>query len=271
MKWLRVCACIVGLVTAAGPSTWLRAGAQVPDRVTVPITDPARPASVNLQLVDGDITVRGSNRRDIAVSVRGRAQSQRNQGGGLRRLGSPAFTIEEERNVLLVGAPRPDQATAFEIEVPSRTNLKIGTVSGEVVVEGVEGELEINNTNGPITLTRVGGSIVANTTNHHVKATVTSVSAQRPMAFTSLNGHVDVTFPASLKANLKLRSDHGEVASDFDITPLQSNVVIQDTRRDAGGRFRIEVNRIVYGAVNGGGPEIELRTFNGNVFVRRGQ
>jgi hypothetical protein len=30
------------------------------------------------------------------------------------------------------------------------------------------------------------------------------------------------------------------------------------------------VNRSIYGTVNGGGPEIELRTFNGSVFLRKG-
>ena len=32
---------------------------------------------------------------------------------------------------------------------------------------------------------------------------------------------------------------------------------------------KIEVNQSVYGTINGGGPEFELRTYNGNVYVRR--
>ena len=50
-----------------------------------------------------------------------------------------------------------------------------------------------------------------------VVATVRQVTAQKPMAFTSLNGEVDVTLPASLKASLKLRSDQGDVYTDFDV------------------------------------------------------
>jgi hypothetical protein len=37
-----------------------------------------------------------------------------------------------------------------------------------------------------------------------------------------------------------------------------------------GGKYRLEVNRAIYGTVNGGGPEIELRTFNGSVYLRKG-
>lgn len=252
-------------------------GAQQPaDQVTVPLTDPGRPANLNLQLVEGGITVRGSNRRDVLVIARARGQHQRNEGGGgtgLRKLAQPpAFTVTEERNGILFVLHTPDRAIDFEIQVPNRANLKLGTtaINSGIVVEGVEGELEINNPNGPITLNRVGGSIVANSVDGQVRATITVVSMQRPMALASFNRDVDVTFPASLKANLKLRSDQGNVLTDFDVTPLQQPASIDDTRRE-GGRVRIEVNRFIYGTVNGGGPEIELRTFNGNVYVRRGQ
>lgn len=43
----------------------------------------------------------------------------------------------------------------------------------------------------------------------------------------------------------------------------------QETR--PRGRYRLEVNRAIYGTVGGGGPEIELRSFNGDVYPRRGQ
>jgi hypothetical protein len=249
---------------------------QSADQVTVPLTDPARPANLNLQLVEGTITVRGSNRRDVLVIARARGQHQRNESGsgaGLRQLAQPpAFTVTEERNGILFVLHTPERVIDFEIQVPNRSNLKLGTtaINSGIVVEGVEGELEINNPNGPITLNRVGGSIVANSVDGHVRATITSVSMQRPMALASFNRDVDVTFPASLKANLRLRSDQGKVLTDFDVTPLQQPTSVDDTRRE-GGRVRIEVNRFIYGAVNGGGPEIDLRTFNGNVYVRRGQ
>jgi len=266
-------ACLQGLIAGLGAlcAVAVASAQQAADQVRVPLTDPARPANLNLQLVEGNITVRGANRRDVLVAARGQSPPNPRVGGtGLRQLApAPAFSIEEDRNRIVIAAEKRDHAIDFEIEVPSRSNLKLTLDSGEIVVESVEGELEIENVNGPITLNRVGGAIVANSTNHHVKATVTSLSSQRPTAFTSLNGHVDVTFPASLKANLKLRSDKGNVFTDFDVTPLQPATTVDDTRRE-GGRFRIEINRAIYGAVNGGGPEIELRTFNGNVYVRRG-
>jgi hypothetical protein len=29
------------------------------------------------------------------------------------------------------------------------------------------------------------------------------------------------------------------------------------------------VDRAIYGSINGGGPDFEMRTFNGNVYVRK--
>lgn len=40
---------------------------------------------------------------------------------------------------------------------------------------------------------------------------------------------------------------------------------------DRGGRRRIEVNNAICGSINGGGPDFEMRTFNGNVYVRKGK
>ena len=83
---------------------------------------------------------------------------------------------------------------------------------------------------------------------------------------------VDVTLPPAVRANVKLRSDHGDVFTDFDIqmTAAKEPPVGRDSRQ-SGGRYRLEVDRSLYGTINGGGPEFELRSFNGNVFLRRGK
>jgi DUF4097 and DUF4098 domain-containing protein YvlB len=170
-----------------------------------------------------------------------------------------------------VSADSPNRAVTFEIEAPARANLKLSTVNGgEILVENIEGELTVSNTNGGITLNNVAGSVMAATTNGNVRATLTRVTAQKEMAFTSLNGTVDVTLPPTTKANLRLRSNNGDVYSDFDVQLAASTPVVQEAR-SSNGRYRISRNRSIVGAINGGGPEFELRTFNSNVYVRKGR
>jgi hypothetical protein len=106
--------------------------------------------------------------------------------------------------------------------------------------------------------------------NGKVHAALVRATPQKPMAFTSLNGVVDITLPATVKANLKLRSDNGTVFTDFELkTMSQAAAVVEDTRR-SGGRYRVEVNKVIYGSVNGGGADFDIRTFNGNIYVRKG-
>jgi len=93
---------------------------------------------------------------------------------------------------------------------------------------------------------------------------------EQPMAFASFNGNVDVTLPASLKATFKLRSDMGDVFTDFDLQLKTDTTTSQNPQRE-NGRLVIRVNQSLTGTLNGGGPEIELRTFNGNVYLRKGQ
>jgi hypothetical protein len=248
------------------------------DQVTVPISDPSRPALIDVSLVHGSITVRGTNRKDVLVTARPETDTDRRSrrsdpdATGLRRIPQTAgFRITEEGNRVKVSADSPNRSITFEIEAPTRTNLKLSTVNGgEILVANVEGELTLSNTNGGITLNDVAGSVMAGTTNGSVRATLTRVTAQKDMAFTSLNGTVDVTLPPTTKANLRLRSDNGDVYSDFDVQLAPSAPVVQENR-SSNGRYRISRNRSIVGAINGGGPEFELRTFNSNVYVRKGR
>ncbi len=303
-RYMWICGVVTSVLLALGPG----ASAQTTgdNRVTVPLSDPSRPASVRVRLLTGSITVRPGSGRDILVTSgpgaetdddrRDRAREREKEKEkekdrdepsteGLRRLTQPrGVEIREENNVVSVTASAMSGRTNVTLEVPPATSLVLRTVNGgETVVERITGTVEVNSVNGSIRLTDLGGAVVANTTNGRIVATLRAVPANTPMSFTSFNGSVDVTLPGSAKANLKLRSDRGDVYTDFDVQTRQAPETRGDARsdrnrdreRDRGddsrGRpaFRMEVDRSIYGAVNGGGPDIELRTFNGNVYLRK--
>ena len=246
------------------------------DSVTVPLSDPSRPAVIDVSLVQGSISVRGTNRKDVSVVARPETDRPSRRADadatGLRRIPQTAgFRISEEGNRVKISSDSPNRSISFEIEAPAHANLKLHTVNGgEIVVDNIDGDIDVSNVNGGIRLTDVAGAVTAGTTNGSVRATITRVTAERQMAFTSLNGTVDVTLPPTTKANLRLRSDNGDVYSDFDVQLAASAPVVQESR-GTNGRYRISRNRSIVGAINGGGPEFELRTFNSNVYVRKGR
>lgn len=293
-----LCACAMSVAEARQntPSAASQNTSQNTQQVTVPLSDPSRPATLNVTLMWGGVTIRGSNRKDVLIEAqtaerRGRGVYIDNGGGfivlgrgqgrgqgrndtdttGLRRLTQPGgFSIEENANQITLSSGSFDRGIDFTIEMPTRANLKISTLNqGPIVVENIDGNIEVNNMNESITLTNVGGSVVANAHNGRMKVVMTRIAPDTPMAFTTFNGPVDVTLPSTVKANLRLRSDHGEIFTDFDVQ-TRSSATPSSTQRGPDGRIHIDVNQSIQGTVNGGGPEFELRSFNGNIFVRKG-
>src|SRR5205809_153184 len=128
--------------------------------------------------------------------------------------------------VSFAAAPAPGQTqtpsgadrVSVNLSDPARPALvKASLVNGGITIKGYDGELDVNDVNGSVTLNNVSGSAVAHALNGRLLATFSRVNPQKPMAFSSLNGDIDVTFPPDLKANLSLKSDRGEIFSDFDV------------------------------------------------------
>jgi DUF4097 and DUF4098 domain-containing protein YvlB len=239
--------------------------------IPVPFSDPARIGSLSVRVHDGAIVIRGENRKDVLITSQSPGtQSRRSTAPpGFQQLNSGGgVTISEENNQMQIGATTT-RATRLEIRVPTRINLTVSGHNGSgIEVDNVEGDIEAKHHNASIRLSNVGGSVVANTHNGDIHVVLTRIMGDKAMSFISWNGTVDVTLPGSAKANLKLRSDRGDIFTDFQMQ-MRPGAAPQ-TRTDGRTRTVIEVNQSVNGAINGGGPEFELRTYNGDIFVRRG-
>jgi DUF4097 and DUF4098 domain-containing protein YvlB len=246
------------------------------DRVVVPLTDPARPVRLEAGLVNGSIIVKAHAAQSVIVEARAR---QRNEGeedsraGGKRRILIPTtgLTVEEENNEVHVGADSVQRPVDLTIMVPARTSVNLRTVNdGNISVTGISGELDVDNVNGDVTLQDVSGYAVAHALNGELKANFKSIDPQKPMAFSSLNGDIEVTFPADLKANVSLASDQGEVSSDFDVQfQTRAPQQIVEDARGKGGKFRVRVDKTIRGTINGGGQEIQFKNFNGAIYIRK--
>jgi DUF4097 and DUF4098 domain-containing protein YvlB len=217
--------------------------------------------------------VKAYNGKEVIVMAQTQERkSRRDESEGLRRItiGGTGLEVEEQNNVMTIEAASHARNVNLEIQVPVRTSLNLHTVNGgHVVVEGVEGEIEVENTNGAVTLTNISGSAVAHALNGAIKVTFARVDPKKPMAFSSLNGRIDVTFPADIKANLKVKTDQGEMYSDFDINLKASPAPVTEESRGARGRYRVKIDHAVVGTINGGGPEYQFSNMNGNIYIRK--
>lgn len=185
---------------------------------------------------------------------------------------STGLEVEESNNVVSISAESWKYAVDITIQVPRASSLELqSTNDGDIVVENVNGEIEVENVNGSNTLRNVSGNVIVNTVNGDVTVTMTRVTPDKPMSFSSLNGDVDVTLPADIKANVKMKSQQGEIYSDFDITLKPAPQKAEEVSKSGKGKYRISFEKNIYGAINGGGPEYAFNTFNGDVFIRKGK
>jgi DUF4097 and DUF4098 domain-containing protein YvlB len=257
---------------AAAPARGQAQGQSGADHVSVALSDPARPALVKASLVNGGITVKGYDGKEVVVEARARNRESPRSDSNMKRIvvSSTGLSVEEENNEVRISTDSFMRAIDLTISVPVHTSLKLSAVnSGDIVVTGVDGELDVNDVNGSVTLNNVSGSAVAHALNGRVLVTFTRVN-QKPMAFSSLNGDIDVTFPADLKANLSLKSDRGEIFSDFEVQVQASapQQTVEDGRKK-GGKYLVRLDKTVHGTINGGGPELQFTNFNGGIYIRK--
>lgn len=259
-------------IVLMGTVGWAEAAAG--DRVAYKLGDPSRPANVKAHLLNGSITVKGYEGNEVIVEAHARGSDKsENESGGLHRIPqtSTGLSVDADSNDVVVRVDAIQRTVDLTISVPRRSSLSLHTVNdGNISVSDVDGEMDINDINGHVTMSHVGGSAVVHALNGRVQVTFNRVDPQKSMAFSSMNGDIDVTFPPDLKANLSLRTDNGEIFSDFDIqvppTPPQQTV---EDDRSKGGHYRVRIEKTVHATVNGGGPEIQFKDFNGNIYIRK--
>jgi hypothetical protein len=262
---------LLGLII--GTKSFGQAGST--EQLTVPLSSPGKPYSLKVHLVSGSVKVVSYDGKDIIINAVPRngddEEGSKAVENGMKRIsthGSYEVTAKEADNNVTVNTGNPNKAIDLDLKIPQDVKLQVGTVNdGEVVVENVRGELEVNNVNDKITLTNISGSVVANTVNGDVTVTFKTIDPKAPMAFSTLNGDVNVTLPVDTKANLKLKSDNGDVYSDFDIdidkTPAKVDKITEP------GMYKIKKDDWVYGKINGGGPEIMMKNMQGNIYVKK--
>ncbi|MBE3111216.1 MAG: DUF4097 family beta strand repeat protein [Acidobacteria bacterium] len=361
----RIANIVILAVLVAGTCGWALAQTkeEPPDRAIVPLSNPAKPAKIEISIIRGSITVKGYEGKEVIVEARVREKALSNYGGlystgpyavvappakpdlptppaaptpvpsaqagqraervqreveaalaqsldlqevlakrltsgdkartlykeyfqddkaqrearekkiaGMKLLSGSAsgLEVEEEDNVVQISTESWKAATDLVIQVPRAASLEIrSTMDGAVVVEGVSGEIDINNINGPVTLKNVSGNTLVHTVNGDIEVTLARVAADKPLSFSTMNGDIDVTLPADVKANLKMKSEQGEIYSDFDINMTRQPAKSEAAEKTEQGKFRITFDKSLYGIVNGGGQEIGFNTFSGDIYIRK--
>jgi hypothetical protein len=249
--------------------------AQDGNKISVPFRDPSGAKTLKVTLQNGTVTVRGYDGKDATIEtaarVNGRDRRPSHVPEGMHRIDNDGMGLdiaEENNTITVVGQ---NSSAHLTILVPVQTSLILRSVNGgNIVVENISGSIDANHTNGGINITNVSGSVLANTTNGNVTVALNKVIPDKAMSFTSFNGRVDVTLPQDVKANVMMKTNNGEIWSDFDIklTAGAKPPVVEDSR-SKNGKYRVRLDKAMYGTINGGGPEMQFVTYNGSILIHK--
>ncbi len=241
------------------------------EHIPVPLADANRPVSLSVHLLHGSITIRGYSGQEVIVDTKGGTPGEAEKTHeGLHRIGGGNdISIESENNKVTISS-RGGSGGDLTVQTPVNTSLNVKTLNGGgITIEGVSGEIEAQDLNGTVTIRNASGSVVANSLNGGVTVTMASVKSGSPMSFTSLNGNIDVTLPANIAADFSMKTNHGEIYSDFDVKLRVPAAPVVEQTDNKKGKYKVHMDGAVVGSVNGGGPEYRFSTLNGNIYIRK--
>ncbi len=146
-----------------------------------------------------------------------------------------------------------DVSVAFTVQLPRGVRINAGTVNGDVTVHDATSEVRAHTVNGTVEAYTSGGPVSAHTVNGAVRASAASLAGAGDLDYSTVNGSVTLTLPASLSANVEMSTVNGSIQTDF---PLTIEGRMRPTR--------------LSGTVGGGGRRLRIHTVNGSIELLKG-
>lgn len=256
-------------------TTFLTALCFAQQTINVPLSEPNKSGRLELSTIHGGIDIIGYDGTEVQItattkSLKESKSKNKTNKEGLKRItnSSMEFSVEEYNNTVRINCGGR-YLINFEIKVPHNFSLKLSTVNrGDINVNNVNGAIEVSNINGAITLNNISGYVSADSINKDIRVTFNKVEPNATMAFSSLNGDLDISLPSTTKADIKIKTDRGEILTDFDLeaNPNQPKVIKKEN--SGNNTYKVKVENWVTGQINGGGPEFMFKTFNGDIIIR---
>jgi len=226
---------------------------------------------LTLENTNGSVTVRSWDRDEVRIEAikKVKARSSRDAKDYMKRVRIRVDYNPDEINIeadyprrsgggggllswLFGGRRTPSVTITYTITVPKKADLDIDTTNGSVSISEVNGRIIAESTNGKLKIEEVRGSIDAHTTNGGIHAEVTDFSDNDDVYLKTVNGHITLYLPRDVEADVSASTVNGGIDTRFPLTVT--------------GRWG---PKKLNGTLNGGGGEIELRTVNGGIDIKR--
>lgn len=248
--------------------------AQTDGNIEVPLSEPGKRGSLKVDIKVGSINVEGYDGQQVLINYVAKGknlkQNSKSPKNGLIRISASTMDLEvtEHENQVIIDSNSFSKGMDLDIKVPRIFDVNVDTYNdGNIYVNNIVGEVVAKNYNGGIKLENISGTGLADTYNGDIKVQFNKLTPGEPLAYNSYNGDIDITLPDDTKSNFKMKSNQGDIYSAFE---MEVKVAKAETNKDSkSGVYRVKVNEWVRGIINGGGQEITIKTYNGDIFIRK--
>ena len=154
----------------------------------------------------------------------------------------------------------------FTITVPEEYNVDVNTAGGAITVEDLIGNIEADTSGGSIKIGRVRGDVKVHTSGGSIR----TEEVEGQIDANTSGGSIHVEFAKQLTDDAGLYTSGGSITAY-----LPDDIAIDIDASTSGGSVKSEFDvngtvkkRRISGTINGGGPELKLRTSGGTVRIK---
>lgn len=155
----------------------------------------------------------------------------------------------------------------YHLHVPENYNLDLNTAGGSIKVEDLNGNIEAQTSGGSIGL----GDIVGNVDVHTSGGSIRVESVYGEIDANTSGGSIKVEFAKQITEDANLSTSGGSITAW-----LPDDIAIDLSASTSGGSVKTDFDvdgrvkkRSIRGEINGGGPELTLRTSGGSVKIKK--
>lgn len=162
----------------------------------------------------------------------------------------------ERRSIFSTLGPGPETQQRVTLKLPRKVKLEINGVKGDVGVGEIEGGADFRMINGRIVVAQAIGGASFRAVSGKIDLTIARLTTGGGVELNGINGNATLRFIGDLNADIEADGFNGRV--DSELPNLKES---KDEKRHGHYSARIGT----------GGPQIEIRSFNGNISLARAE
>jgi DUF4097 and DUF4098 domain-containing protein YvlB len=215
-----------------------------------------------LKTAGGDITIRSAVGAVRAKTSGGDVEVRQVQGDqNLSTSGGDVFLQDVK------GTFHQAETSGGDVRADHVTgNLTGHTSGGDIEITDISGDVEISTSGGDLDVKAVKGKLRGKTSGGEITVRVVGEGMlKEPLSLSTSGGDIQLTLPSSVRATVEVEIRTQDPRADYNIRSDFPLEIDDGTDRPKYGYRWITA----FGDINGGGPLIELRTNEGNIYIKK--